>query len=57
VARDKVNLNKNINHQNIILKKDYKKKPKNVLWNAAGFSNQDSIGAMGRREMGKKKGK
>jgi hypothetical protein len=39
------------------LKEDYKKKPKNVVWNAAGFSNQDSIGAMGRREMGKKKGK
>jgi hypothetical protein len=57
VARDEENLNKNRNHQNIILKKYYKKKPKNVLWNPAGFSNQDSIGAMGRREMGKKKGK
>jgi hypothetical protein len=37
------------------LKKDYKKEPKNVLWNAAGFSNQDSIVAMGRRNGEKKR--
>jgi hypothetical protein len=37
------------------LKKDYKKEPKNVLWNAAGFSNRDSIVAMGRRNGEKKR--
>lgn len=38
-----------------ILKKDYKKEPKNVLWNAAGFSNRDSIVAMGRKNGEKKR--